>query len=53
MYRIQTLNEISDIIYNRLDKNYAVSKDEAAPDAVLVRSAAMHDTEFGPELLCQ
>ena len=44
MYKILSLNKISDIIYEKLHKaDYAVSSDEAAPDAVLVRSAAMHD----------
>ena len=50
MYKIQTLNAISDIIHTQLNDSYAISKDEAAPDAILVRSAAMHETEFGPEL---
>ncbi|MBQ9210525.1 MAG: 3-phosphoglycerate dehydrogenase [Clostridia bacterium] len=51
MYKIQTLNAISDIIYSQLNENYAVSKEEAAPEAILVRSAAMHDLEFGSQLL--
>ncbi len=51
MYKIQTLNEISDVIYSELGDAYAVAKDEAAPDAILVRSAAMHDTAFPPSLL--
>lgn len=52
MYKIQTLNAISDIIYTQLSADkYTVSKDEPVPDAVLVRSAAMHDTEFNKELL--
>ena len=50
MYRIQTLNAISDIIHTQLNDQYAISKEEAAPDAILVRSAAMHEMEFGPEL---
>ena len=50
MYKILTLNAISDIIHTQLNENYAISKEEAAPDAILVRSAAMHDMEFGPEL---
>ena len=50
MYKIQTLNAISDVIHTQLNENYAVSKDEANPDAILVRSAAMHEMEFGPEL---
>ena len=52
MYKIQTLNAISDVIYTQLSADkYTVSKDEPVPDAILVRSAAMHDMEFGPELL--
>ena len=50
MYRIQTLNAISEIIHTQLNDQYAVSKEETNPDAILVRSAAMHETEFGPEL---
>ena len=52
MYKIQTLNAISDIIHTQLSADkYTVSKDEPVPDAILVRSAAMHDMEFGKELL--
>ena len=52
MYKIQTLNAISDIIHTQLSADrYTVSKDEPVPDAILVRSAAMHDMEFGRELL--
>lgn len=51
MYKIQTLNAISDIIHTQLSADqYTVSKDEPIPDAILVRSAAMHDMEF-PESL--
>ena len=50
MYKIQTLNAISDVIHTQLNDQYAISKEEAAPDAILVRSAAMHEMEFNPEL---
>jgi len=51
MYKIQTLNAISDIIHSQLSADrYTVSKDEPVPDAILVRSAAMHDMTFGPQL---
>ena len=51
MYKIQTLNAISDIIHTQLSADkYTVSKDEPVPDAILVRSAAMHDMEFNKEL---
>ncbi len=51
MFKIQTLNEISDVIYSQLGTEYSVAKDEAAPDAVLVRSASMLETQFAPSLL--
>ena len=52
MYKIQTLNAISDIIHTQLSADrYTVSKDEPVPDAILVRSAAMHDMDFGEQLL--
>ena len=52
MYKIQTLNAISDVIYTQLSADkYTVSKDEPVPDAILVRSAAMHEMEFGREML--
>lgn len=51
MYNILTLNKISKIGLSRLGDNYAVSDDAANPDAVLVRSAAMHDMELPESLL--
>ena len=52
MYKIQTLNAISNIIHTQLSADkYTVSKDEPIPDAILVRSAAMHDMTFGSQLL--
>ena len=52
MYKIQTLNAISDIIYTQLSADtYTVAKEEPVPDGILVRSAAMHDMEFGDNLL--
>ncbi len=52
MYNIQTLNKIAACGTDLLDKSkYTVSDDAANPDAILVRSAAMHDMEFGSNLL--
>ncbi len=52
MYNILTLNEISSYGTDKFDKTkYSISKDCENPDAVMVRSAAMHDTEFGSNLL--
>ena len=51
MYKIQTLNKISDIIYNHLSAdNYLVASEEPIPDGILVRSADMHGFEM-PENL--
>ncbi len=51
MFKIQTLNAISNVIHNELSADrYTVSKEEPVPDAILVRSAAMHDMEFNKEL---
>ena len=52
MFKIQTLNAISDIIYNELSADvYAIAKEEPTPDGILVRSAAMHDLELGENLM--
>ena len=52
MYKIQTLNAISDIIYTQLSaEKYTVSSEEPVPEGILVRSAAMHDMAFDENLL--
>lgn len=52
MYRIQTRNKISDIIYTALSsERYSVSADEADPHAILVRSQDLNKDEFAPNLL--
>ena len=51
MYNILTLNKIAKIGLAQLGDNYAVADDTANPDAVLVRSASMHDTELPESLL--
>lgn len=51
MYNILTLNKISGAGLSRLGDNYTVADEMAAPDAVLVRSAAMHDMELPESLL--
>lgn len=52
MYNIKTLNKISKVGIDTFTDKYTVSDDCAAPDAILVRSAKMHDYAFNPELLC-
>lgn len=51
MYNVLTLNKIAPIGTSRLGSDYSYSDDVANPDAILVRSAAMHDMEFGDNLL--
>jgi len=52
MYEIQTLNKIAACGTDLFDKSkYAVGSGVKNPNAVLVRSASMHETELNPELL--
>ena len=47
MYKIQTLNKIAACGLNRLDRdNYEVATDINNPDAILVRSADMHEMKL-------
>lgn len=50
MAKIQLLNKISPVGLAQFGANYEVGDAVTAPDAILVRSAAMHDMTFGPEL---
>ena len=51
MFRVQTLNKISSVGLQRLSMdNYEVASEFSTPDAILVRSAKMHDMEFPPSL---
>ena len=51
MFNVLTLNKISKIGLSRLGDNYNIADDVQNPDAVLVRSAAMHDMELPESLL--
>lgn len=51
MFNILTLNKISNVGTSRLGENYTYGDEVKNPDAVLVRSAAMHDMEFESNLL--
>lgn len=52
MFKIQTLNAISDIIHSELSADlYTVAKEEPTPDGILVRSANMHEMSLGDNLL--
>lgn len=51
MYNIQTLNKISKAGLSRLGDNYNVADDVQNPEAILVRSASMHEMEMPESLL--
>ena len=52
MYNIQTLNKIAACGTDIFNKEiYTVADNFENPDAIMVRSAAMHDMEFGSNLL--
>lgn len=52
MYNIQTLNKISSVGTDVFDKSkYAVSDNFENPEAIMVRSAKMHDMQFDDNLL--
>lgn len=52
MYDIYTLNAISSVGTDIFDKTkYNVTSEAADPTAIMVRSAAMHDTVFGKSIL--
>lgn len=51
MYNIQLLNKIAKVgTSNFCADKYNVGEDVANPDAIMVRSAVMHDMQFNPEL---
>ena len=51
MFKIKTMNKISKLGLDGFDKNlFAVSDAVEDPDAILVRSASLHDIEFTPSL---
>ena len=51
-YQIKTLNAISSAIYDKLGEDYRVGSDIESPDAILVRSASMHDMPLPDSVLC-
>lgn len=51
MYNVLTLNKISPVGLNRLGEGYTCGDSVENPDAVLVRSASMHEMEMPKSLL--
>ena len=47
---IQLLNKIAKVGLDQLGDGYQVGEDIANPDGIMVRSAVMHDMEFGADL---
>ena len=53
MYKVQLMNNIKSQKLEMFDeKKYNVSAEVENPDAIMLRSAKLHDTQFNPELLC-
>lgn len=50
VYKIKTMNNISKEGLKLLPANFIASPDVEDPDAILVRSADLHDFEFGPNV---
>ena len=51
MYNVKTLNKISAVGLSRLGTNYTCGDDVENPQAILVRSASMHEMEMPESLL--
>ena len=51
MFHVKTLNKISPLAVEALGAGYTVADDVAAPEAILVRSASMHEMEMPESLL--
>lgn len=52
MYHVKTMNKISKIGLAQLDDRFEISDNFENEDAILVRSAKLHDYAFPQELLC-
>ena len=50
MYKYHCLNPIAPVGIERFDENYVRVESADEADAILVRSAAMHEMEFGKDL---
>ena len=51
-YKIKTLNGISEAGLEKFGQNYNISETMASPDAILLRSASLHDLDFPDSLHC-
>lgn len=51
MYQIKTLNQISEVGLKNFGEKYVINDENALPDAVLLRSANLHDAKFSESLV--
>ena len=51
MYHIKTLNQISSKGLTKFDEKYKINESDASPDAILLRSANIHNAEFSDSLV--
>ncbi|MDA0195982.1 MAG: phosphoglycerate dehydrogenase [Bacteroidetes bacterium] len=49
-FKVQTFNKISNVGISRFPDDYVVSDEVDNPDAILVRSAALHGIDFGSNM---
>lgn len=52
MYKIKILNDISNVGLNQFNSNYEISKTVENEDAILLRSADIHEYEFKDSVKC-
>ena len=52
MYTYHCLNPIAQVGLDKFTSNFASTEEMAKADAILVRSAQMHDLKLGENLLC-
>lgn len=50
MYKISTLNKISPVGLKELTEAYIITENQSEADGILLRSADLHETEFGEKL---
>lgn len=50
MFKIQTKNKISPVGLNRFGADYVINDEIADPDAIILRSASLHEMEFPDSL---
>ena len=52
MYKVKLYNNIAQVGLDTFNENYEVKEDLENEDAILVRSANLHDLEYNPNLKC-